>query len=247
MEIVKATAELAERLDYVDSELDKMKDDDSLFYDAKYQELCQEHHDLVFNYDWYDVVFEENGKKGMKNVKGEIVVPAIYDGFCIPEPYYHKSMPVGAKLGDKVALVTRDGKGTPITEFEYHFVARIPFTVIYAVWKKEDLKHFALMVCQKVITPYEIEAYGEVCDGTVRLVSEGKTGMLAYEIGLIYIKPEYDEIYDNGVGNDFVFVKDGKSGRVTLDKRFISDEDFEILTEDEQYDLEEIGFIYAPE
>ena len=69
MERVKATAELAERLDYVDSEIDRMKDDDHRFYEAKYQELCREYHDLVFNYDWYDVVFEENGKKGMKNVK----------------------------------------------------------------------------------------------------------------------------------------------------------------------------------
>ena len=40
---------------------------------------------------------------------------------------------------------------------------------------------------------------------------------------LFDIKPEYDEIYDEGVGSDFIFVKDGKKGRVTLDKKFVSE------------------------
>jgi hypothetical protein len=86
-------------------------------------------------------VFEENGKKGLKNVKGEVVVPAIYDNYGILEPYYLKLSPVVAQLDGKVALVERDGKGTPYTDFEYHYIEPILFSNLYAVWKKEDLKH----------------------------------------------------------------------------------------------------------
>ena len=241
----KATVEQAERLDYVLTELEKVKNAEGSENEARRLELCQEYCDTISKYDWYDEVFEENGKKGMKDVKGNIVVPAIYDDFCLPEPYFYKSFPVGAKKDGKVALVKRDGTGAPQTEFEYHYVERIPLTAIYAVWKSDDLKHFALMAGGEVFTPYEMDAYGDVCDGAIRLAADGKIGMLAYELGLTYIKPEYDDIYDEGLGEYFVFVKDGKEGRVTLDKRFISNEDFDKLPQEEKDALEDIGFIYA--
>ena len=38
-------------------------------------------------------------------------------------------------------------------------------------------------------------------------------------------------------------MKDGKKGRVTLDKRFISDEEYNSLSEEEQDNLEDVGFI----
>ena len=44
--------------------------------------LYEEHANLINNYDWYDEEFEENGKVGLKNVKGEVLVPAIYDGIA---------------------------------------------------------------------------------------------------------------------------------------------------------------------
>lgn len=76
--------------------------------------------------------------------------------------------------------------------------------------EKNDLKHFALMIDGEVITPYEIEKYYMQCNGVLPLEANGKAGMLAYDLGLIYIKSEYDELYDDGFGSDFTFVKDGK-------------------------------------
>jgi hypothetical protein len=99
------------------------------------------------------------------------------------------------------------------------------------------------MIDGEVITPYEIEKYYMQCNGVLPLEANGKAGMLAYDLGLIYIKPEYDELYDDGFGSDFTFVKDGKKGRVTLDKRFISDEEYNSLSEEEQDNLEDVGFI----
>lgn len=242
---LKATKEQTERLDFVISEMDRIKNGETSEF--KYYKLLSEYDELMSNYDWSDEVFEENGKKGLKNVKGEVVVPAIYDNYGILEPYYLKLRPVAAQLDGKVALVERDGKGTPYTDFEYHYIEPILFSNLYVVWKKEDLKHFALMVCGVVITPYEIDDYWIPCDGVIPLAANGKKGLLAEELGLIYIKPEYDEVYDEGVGSDFIFVKDGVKGRVTLDKQFISDDDFNKLSTEEQDDLSDAGFIRAPD
>ena len=238
----KATAELADKLDFLEAEIKRADRDDK-----NYLNLLQEREDLMHGYDWFDEVFEENGKKGLRNVRGEVVVPAIYDDFCMPRPYYLPSLLVGAKKGDKVALVERDGKGTPKSDFEFHYVEPIPFTLFDIAFKSEDLHHFAISVLGKVFTPYELIDYYMPCDDHIILKGDNdKYGIVGLS-SLIYISPQYDDIIDNGIGDDFTFIKDGVKGRVTMDKRFISDEDYDNLTDEEQDDLYEIGFINAPD
>lgn len=240
----KATKELAERLDYINAEMEKLRDNTDQESEWRFMELGQEHCDLISSYDWYDEKFEENGKKGLKNVKGEIVVPAIYDNFGMPGLYYMNTSCVPAQLDGKMALVKRDGKGLPATEFSYQYIEPIPYSMFYAVWQADDMKHFALMVGGEVITPYEIENYGCPCNDAIPLYADGKSGLLAYGCGIVYVKPEYDEVYDEGFDSDFIFVKDGKKGRITLeDHRYITDEEFASLSEDEQDVLHDAGFI----
>ena len=241
----RPTVAQAERLDFVMAEIERLANDGS---DEKaYFKLVAERFQLINCYDWLDEPFEENGKQGLKNVKGEVVVPAIYDKFCMPQLYYQPYLEVGAIKDGKAALVKRDGKGTPVTDFEYHYIERIPRTAIYGVWKSEDLKHFALMVVGMVFTPFEITDYGILCDGGLPIFGDnGKMGVVD-TINLRYIAPEYDEVIDNGMYEDFTFIKDGVKGRVTLDKRFISDDDYDNLSEDEMDKIDEIGFIGAVE
>lgn len=238
----KATAELADRLNFIDAEIKRIGSDDENYF-----RLLQERDELMHGYDWFDEVFEENGMKGLRNVRGEVVVPAIYDDFCMPRPYYLPSLLVGAQKGDKVALVERDGKGTPKSDFEFHYVEPIPFTLFDIAFKAEDLHHFAITVLGKVFTPYELINYYMPCDDHIILKGDNdKYGIIGLS-SLIYISPEYDDIIDNGIGDDFTFIKDGVKGRVTMDKRFISDDDYDNLSDEEQDELCDIGFINAPD
>ena len=238
----KATSELADKLDNLEAEIKRADRDD-----MNYLRLLQDREDLVYGYDWFDEVFEENGKKGLRNIRGEVVVPAIYDGFGMLHPYYLPTMLVGAIKDDKFGLVRRDGKGTPTTDFEFHYVEPIPYTLFNIAFKSEDLNHFAIIVLNKVFTPYELVNYYRPCDDHIILKGDNdKYGIIGMS-SLIYISPEYDDIIDNGIGDDFTFIKDGVKGRVTMDKRFISDEDYDNLTDEEQDDLYEIGFISAPD
>ncbi len=224
-------------------QLDEMVSKMGTIPEADYCEFYEEYNDLIFSYDWNDIVFEENGKKGLKNVKGQVVVPAIYDDFSDLAPYYEYPKRVIAYLNGKAALVKRDGEGSSVTDFEFSRMERIPFTAFYAVWKENDEAHFALMYDGKVFTPYEIEVYGDVVDGGVWLGANGKTGLLYYVGDIIYIKPQYDSIYDEGVGSDFFFVKDGVAGRLTLDGRFIPNEVWDNLTDDEYDELWQVGWL----
>lgn len=205
--------------------------------------LYNEHAGLLENYDWCDEVFEENGKKGVKNVKGEILVPAIYDDFLMKETFFFPSLPVAAVKDGKAGLVERDGKGTPRTAFEFAFIERNFFSPVYFVWKAEDKKHFALMAGSTVITPYELDGFYEPSDGCMIVRSGDKYGVLAIDQGLVYISPEYDDVLDQGFGENFIFVKDGVEGYVTLDGRFVSKEEYAELDPDAQDELLEVGFV----
>ena len=76
--------------------------------------------------DKYDImtkVFEENGKFGVKDLTGEIMIPAIYDSIEYTHDDWCRFYPVPASLNGKMALVASDGKGTPCTEFEYDLIS----------------------------------------------------------------------------------------------------------------------------
>ncbi len=62
----------------------------------------------------------------------------------------------------------------------------------------------------------------------------GKMGLLAIDLGNIYIRPEYDMIYDEGVGEYFIFVKDGVEGKVIIEGRFVSNKDYDAMTAEEE-------------
>lgn len=265
----RATKELAEKYDYLSAKMsniqhftDAMLEEtiQSSEENADFSEMCsnmmdimdsdeyfelgQELANLMEDYDWMDEVFEENGKKGLRNVKGEVVVPPIYDEFLSVVAYGYEANCV-AQLDGKSGLVKRDGKGTPVSDFDFEYIESIPFTPAHAVWKEGSDK-FALMIGKELVTPFELDKFCGASDGVIVFETDGKMGMLAYDPNFVYIAPEYDSIDYDGCGSCFTFVKDGIEGRVTYEGKFVSNEEFDSLSEDEQCDLEElIGFVYA--
>jgi hypothetical protein len=66
-------------------------------------------------------VYEENGKFGIKDHEGHILIHALYDFLRTPYVYVDDlcMMPVIAKKKDKMGLILPDGKDTVIAEFIY--------------------------------------------------------------------------------------------------------------------------------
>lgn len=239
----KPTMAQIEHYDYLNAEKHRLLKLDYNTIKDELQKVLDERLELAQKYDWFDVVFEENGKKGLKNVKGEIVVPAIYDGFNFTCSYLYPNEYAVARKGDKVGLVECNGKGTPHSAFEFSYIKPIPFlSEVHIACKEGDDKHFALLVGGKEFTPYELTKYYEPCDGYMVVCNEdNKCGFLDLE-QLIYVSPEFDDIYDEGEGSDITFVKDGKEGILTYDKKFISKEDYNKMSDDEQDRILDEGY-----
>lgn len=96
-----------------------------------------------------------------------------------------------------------------------------------------------------MLTPFELEKRYEICDGAMMVEAGGKIGLMAIDHGNIYIRPEYDMIYDEGGGEYFIFVKDGVEGKVTMEGRFVSNKDYEAMTAEEEEEIAPNGFIDA--
>lgn len=74
--------------------------------------------DINSKYNLEDELFEKNSKKGLKDASGKIIIPPIFDDINDTD-LYRSSRPMIVTNNGKKGLVIRDGKGTPLTEFEF--------------------------------------------------------------------------------------------------------------------------------
>jgi len=141
------------------------------------------------NLDMRNIVFAENGKKGLKSATGKLLVPALYDAF--PELYddtiyrgwgynWCSSVVIGGRYGLVQYSCSRNrNHSTLITQCKYDIIFRY-----FGLWQ-------SYFVCQM----------------------NGKCGLLDPHKGREVIPCEQDEIY---AADDFdgivVFKRDGKYG-----------------------------------
>lgn len=175
--------------------------------------------------DMRDVVFEENGKQGLRRVTGELLIPAIFDS--IPERYDYitqikpevqmlQSVPV--IVDGRCALCKIDGKGTLLTDFVYDKIFRYfyGFSNLFAV-ERNGKKGLLDDYTGEVVVPCEMDEIYEMIDtdGIIPYSQRQKWGMLHFDVNTGTIFDDIDirsEQYAKGkIEDEWYFVKwDGK-------------------------------------
>ena len=90
--------------------------------------------ELEDQYDWFNVEFTDpiTGKKGLKDVAGKVVAPALYDGFCEYQSYtYAPYAPVLAIKDGKCGIIRGDGSGNRLCGFMFDSIHSILFTTLF--------------------------------------------------------------------------------------------------------------------
>jgi hypothetical protein len=184
--------------------------------DADYDKLNA----FIDEYDLYTQVYEENGKKGLKDAAGQVLVPAEYDevGYTFEDHCMPKAVSV-IKDG-KFAFVAQDGKGTPLSDFVYdniHFTPEFCYIII-----KDGKEGIALSNGAVVIAP-EMDEVSTPFNGLAVYKKDGKYGFsLVYE-GLS-TDPVYDD-YDLGEDEYLKVSNKGTWGYIDGEGFFTRDED----------------------
>lgn len=92
---------------------------------------------MAEHYDWDNQVFtdEKTGKKGLRDVEGTVLVPALYDDFTeIGSCRLFHKRPHVVQQGDKYGIVAADGTGKPLTAFIYDYLTWDYLSPLYKAW-----------------------------------------------------------------------------------------------------------------
>lgn len=147
--------------------------------------------------DMRDVIFEENGKVGLRRVTGELLVPALFDE--IPERYDCISEiqePCGrvpVVRNHKYALCKTDGKGTLVTDFGYDRIFRYFWSNFKYFITVNGGKKGVIALDGKEIVHCEMDEIYEMIDedGCMPLRKGDKWGLVFYDVATEVIYDDY--------------------------------------------------------
>ena len=88
-------------------------------------------------YEQYHDVYEEDGKFGIKDHQGNVLIPAHYDFLRTPYVYVDdlRTLPVIAQRDGKMGLILPDGKETVVAEFVYDDIPLRDEPPYFEAWK----------------------------------------------------------------------------------------------------------------
>ena len=225
----QVTAEVIERLDNILNELNELYGTETHF--DRMMELSIEQNQIEEQYDLMDTVYEMNGKKGIKDIKGKVRVPALYNDFAVLYAYTSfRNTPVIA-LNDegKFAIVKANGTGEAIYGFEYEDIDIEPLSKLFVVRKAG--KTALMNSLGQLLTPLELDKvylYMPI-NGLIEIEMDDKMGLYDY-CNKLYVRPVYDAI-DEKEGSVYVQLGERWGYISSEDGTFIDEYDEDTLDE----------------
>jgi hypothetical protein len=177
--------------------------------------------DIMFLYSWIDQEFCENGLYGVKNILGEVVVPAKFDDCVEFFNMFIRPRSIAMKLGGKAVLVKTDGSGDVIEGTAYDAISICCWGPFFRMKKNGKT---GLMTCDgKVVAECELDEVYECMNDYTAVKAGGKYGFV-YCDGR-YVSPRFDDVEAFGL-DDWVKVKMGdETGYVDENDNFTADEE----------------------
>lgn len=170
-------------------------------------------------YDTFTYVYEEDGKMGVKDAAGEVLVPAQFEDIAYTYSDSCRGFAVPAIRSGKMALVKPDGQGTLLSEFVYDSV---DFQDGFFILVKEGKFGLATAGGHVVVPAEQDEVYLPMNDLVV-FTKDGKNGFAMLGTGLI-TEAEYADF--ELTETEYLKVSRGESeGYIDAEGHFTQDED----------------------
>lgn len=190
-------------------------------------------------FNWLDIPFEEDGLYGLKDIKGDIVIPAKYDDFADLQHYF-------SPLKHDVTIAIKDGKmglvrrytGEELTGIVYDGIENIQYTPFYYCSKDGSKALGILDQDGKEVVPCIIDGIFEFTNRAGFPFKSGdKYGYFSIEFNF-YVPPIYDDIQIIDLDIPIIFIIDGVEGYISDKGVFYSIEQIKKMDEDEYDPLE---------
>lgn len=177
--------------------------------------------------DMRDVIFEEDGNKGLRRVTGEIVVPALFDGF--PERYdviFQLEFGIGTIpviRNNKYALCVMDGSGHLLTDFIFDNIYMYFYgSSTYFVVEHQGKKGLVDSRANEIIPCEMDEIYEQMdTDGIIPYRKSTKWGLLHFGVntGVVFddVLISSEDYAQGKIGEEWFYI-DG-NGKPTRNNR----------------------------
>jgi hypothetical protein len=175
----------------------------------------------IDRYDWYDTIYEENGKYGTKDATGKVLLPAQYDGIGeLCHKIYCGNIPRVAKMNGKAGLVKPDGSGIALTPFIYDSISYMLIEPYYKV--KKDGKLGIIGKDGHVIAPCIMDEITYPTGRCVVIRCGKKYGLVDRGVNNLYIAPQYDSIEFVDMEQPCTVMRDGVEGVINETGTFMT-------------------------
>lgn len=198
----------------------------------------QELNDFVESRDWFPTILRENGKEGVLDLDGSILVPAIFDkvAYTYSRVVINASMPIIVINDGKYGLALTDGKGNLLLPCEHDDIRLDETRAFFHV--TDGGKTMLVSPNGKRLTPQTLDKVYDANSNIVVVQSGDKYGLLDLN-EVHYIDPIYDDI-DVEYEDYVVVLKDGIQGYLSSnDGHFIPKDPY-----DNSDDVEELVMCY---
>ena len=227
----KATPEIVKEYDELQQ---KLKGLGPSWTDKEANAVWDRINELEQNYDWFNVEFADpiTGKKGLKTIAGEVIAPALYDGFYEYHNYvFTPHAPVIAIKNGKCGIVKGDGSGQQLCEFKFDAICSVIFSSLFrAYWGGVEDRFGIITSTGDIICPNILTRIDEPFNTLLPIGTDDKTGCIDLYTNQL-VSPDYDDV-DLTDDGPIVFIKDGQRGYVTDKGEFITLDQYE---NDENY------------
>ena len=165
---------------------------DGILSGQELDEVLDRVHVLETEYDWFDQVFEENGKKGLRDVYGKLLIPALFDSIgCRYNWLYTRRSTYPVTLAGEHVIVRADGTGALVSEERFVSVSDIPFTLLRMAEKKDGTR--CILASDAEVIVDGVDKVYEDFNGLTVFEAQGKMGAVVTSCDNAVIPVEYDE------------------------------------------------------
>jgi len=228
---IKATAEDLKTYEEFEKRMNSL---DPVDNKREWDETAKAGNDFVDSHDWFTIVIEKDGKEGVMDLDGTVLVPPIFDkvAYTYSRIHVNANKPVVVVNNGKFGIVRADGTGEMLLPCEHDFIQLTDLLHFFLVIDNGKIMFVSLL--GKQLTPQTVDAVRDELNEVFVLASGDKLGLYDFNNDL-FIQPSYDNI-DLGDGDEYVIAyKDGTAGYLSaVDGHFIPKEEYDISDADEE-------------
>ena len=198
----------------------------------EWEKTAKAANDFVESRDWFTIIIEKDGKEGVMDLDGTVLVPPIFDKvvYTYSRILMKADKPAVVINDGKFGLVRADGTGEMVLPCEHDSIHLTDLLQFFFV--TDNGKTMLVSNSGKQLTPQMLDKFYGTTNGIIPVAAKGKLGLFDTSSGL-FVEPAYEDI-EIEFEQPVIAYRDGVPGYLSAeDGHFLPKEEYDNSDSDE--------------